>query len=108
MTLEQITIAFLIAVFVAAEIYRMRRGMRGVIVGVSDSADTFGVLPVMSVRVRLNSGREVEASLNACTACLGRLQVGDEVRVADTRDGWTVDLPWFRGRFCTGSGRSQQ
>jgi len=55
-------------------------------------------LPVMRVRVRLQGGQEVTAGLNCCTACLGRLTVGDEVRVTDTADGYTADLPWLLRR----------
>ena len=59
-------------------------------------------LPVVTVQVRLDDGNEVRAKLNCCTACLGRLSVGDEVRVSDTRDGWVVNLPWLRTKSCSG------
>lgn len=100
MTIEQVTVVFVIGVFVAAEIYRAKRGLKGVIVAVDSSSLGPVALPVMTVRVRLESGDEVTAGLNCCTACLGRLQVGDWVRVADSRDGYVIDLPWFRGRKC--------
>lgn len=102
--LEQATILFLVIVFIAAEISRVRRGRRGLIVAVNEPGIPLAAMPVLSVQVRLEDGREVSASLMSCTACLGRFQVGDEVRVADTRDGWVVDLPWFRSRFCASNG----
>jgi hypothetical protein len=102
--LEQATILFLVIVFIAAEIYRSRRGLRGSILAVNDAGLPLIAAPVMSVQVRLRDGREVTASLTCCTACLGRVQIGDEVRVANTRDGWVVDLPWFRGRSCSSHG----
>ncbi len=68
------------------------------IVGMND--DGLGLLlsPVVTVRVRLRDGEEITAGLNCCTACLGRLEIGDEVRVSDSSDGYVVDLPWFRSR----------
>ncbi|MBI5251555.1 MAG: hypothetical protein HY912_18855 [Desulfomonile tiedjei] len=99
MNIEQLTIIFLIAVFAAAEIYRATRGMRGSIIAVNDSG--YGeLLPVTSVKIRLDRGDLVDASLNCCTACLGKLRIGDEVRVCSSRDGYVVDLPWFRRGNC--------
>ena len=102
MTLELATVLFLVAVFLMAEIYRMKRQRRGLIVGLHDSGMSLIVLPEVTVQVRLDDGTEVPAKLNCCTACLGRLTVGDEVRVSDTRDGWVVSLPWLRTGACSG------
>jgi hypothetical protein len=96
--LEQATLVFLVMIFAAAEIFRARRALRGVIVAVQDDVWWSAAMPVIHVRVRLNGGEEVTAALNCCTACLGRFNLGDEVRVANTRDGYVVDLPWFRRR----------
>lgn len=96
--LEQVTLIFLVMVFAVAEIYRAGRARRGVIVALQEDIFSVAVMPVIHVRVRLNGGEEVAAALNCCTACLGRLNVGDRVRVANTRDGYVVDLPWFRRR----------
>jgi hypothetical protein len=99
MNIEQLTIIFLIVVFVTAEIYRAARGMRGAIVEVNDSG--YGAwLPVMSVKIKLDRGDLVDASLNCCTACLGKLRIGDEVRVCSSKDGYVIDLPWFRRGNC--------
>ena len=100
MNIEHITIAFLIAVFVAVEIYRSSRGKRGAIIAINDSG--YGeLLPVLSVKVRLDRGDLVDANLNCCTACLGKLRIGDEVRVCASREGYVVDLPWLRRRSCS-------
>ncbi len=99
MNIEHLTIIFLIGIFVAAEIYRATRGTRGSIVALNDSG-LGELLPVMSVKIRLDRGEVIDASLNCCTACLGRLRIGDEVRVSSSRDGYVVDLPWFRRRNC--------
>ena len=107
MTLELATVLFLVAVFLMAEIYRMKRQRRGLIVGLHDTGMSLIVLPEVTVQVRLDDGTEVPAKLNCCTACLGRLTVGDEVRVSDTRDGWVVNLPWLRTGACSaGSSRN--
>jgi len=103
MTLEQLTLGFLIAVFLAAEVYRFTRGTRGVIVTVDEPAMPFVALPITNVRVRLDDGREVQARLDACTSCMGHLKTGDQVRVAETREGWVVDLPWRNRKHCANS-----
>jgi hypothetical protein len=100
MNIEHATIIFLVIVFAAAEIFRLMRGRRGVIVCEEDCGLPGIALPVTKVRVKLESGDEVAASMNCCTACLGRLKIGDEVRVSHSREGYVVDLPWFRRRSC--------
>ncbi|MCA1961090.1 MAG: hypothetical protein LDL33_09850 [Desulfomonile sp.] len=101
MSLEQATLGFLIAVFLAAEVYRFVRGTRGVIVGVDEPAMPLVALPITNVTVRLDDGRKVQARLDICTSCLGHLKTGDQVRVAETREGWVVDLPWRNRNQCT-------
>lgn len=103
MSLETATFLFLVAAFVAAEIYRMKRGLRGIIIAAHDEGFGHLLLPVMTVKVKLQGGDEIDARLNCCTACLGRLQVGDEVRVVDSRDGYVIDLPWRRRSHCNDS-----
>ena len=100
MSWESITLIFLVTVFATAEIYRVTHGMRGVIVSVEDSPVASLLMPVTTVRVRLGDGREVPAQLNCCTACLGRLRIGDQVRVSDSRSGYVVELPWFNRSHC--------
>ncbi len=95
MTLEQWTLLFLVAVFVAAEIRRIRMGTRGSIVGPADTAHPALSFVLTSVIVRLEDGREVTARMDCCTACLGKLAVGDEIRVIPSSKGWSVGLPWL-------------
>ena len=101
--IEYATVLFLVVVFIAAEVYRMRRAKTGRIVGFEDQGVALVALPMMKVQVRLDDGATVQAHLSSCTACLGRLQIGDAVRVSPTRDGWVVDLPWTRGKKCNSS-----
>ncbi len=100
MSLETLTIIFLVAVFVAAEIWRILRGQRGVIVSTVDDGLGFAFLGMGRVNVRLENGEQVAASVNCCTACLGRLDIGDQVRVTSSKEGYVVDLPWVRRRVC--------
>jgi hypothetical protein len=98
MTLEGITIAFVVAVFVLAEARRVLKGDRGIITGCCDTDIPMAASCSCTVTVRMSDGREVAAKLDGCTACMGRLSVGDEVRVSTTSDGHVVTLPWFRSR----------
>lgn len=100
MNLEHVTLIFLIGFFVAVEVWRIRRGQHGVIVSLGDDGDFPVPLPVTSVQVRLENGAEVKASMSCCTACLGRVQIGDQVKVSPSRDGWIVDLPWLGKKSC--------
>ncbi len=107
MDLETATLVFLIVVFVAAEIHRSLRSRRGVIVGFEDSDLGFLVSPLLTARVRLNDGSEVMASVNSCTACLGRLAVGTQVRVYNSSDGYVVDTPWLEQKLPGSCGSSR-
>jgi hypothetical protein len=95
MTLDHATLIFLVLVFVAAEVYRSLRQEAGVIVSVGNTSLGPVPLPLVAINVRLQSGCEVSANLDCCTACLGRLDVGDEVRVFRSNEGYKVALPWF-------------
>jgi len=106
--IEYATVIFLIVVFVAAEIYRSTRGVRGVISSVRDVGIDPILLPVTPVNVRLESGDEITANVNCCTACLGRLKIGDQVRVCKSKEGYVVDLPWIQNGTCDGSDALKQ
>lgn len=102
--IENVTVIFLVVVFIAAEVYRMTRGERGVISSVRDVGIDPILLPVTPVNVRLENGAEITANVNCCTACLGRLKIGDQVRVCRSKEGYVVDLPWIQNRTCSGLG----
>lgn len=103
MDLETVTLIFLIVVFLAAETYRARRSSRGIIVGFEDSDLGLLVSPVLTARVKLDDGSVIQAELNSCTACMGRLSVGTQVRIYNSSNGYVVDTPWFQrgsGKAC--------
>lgn len=107
MNLEYLTLSFLVVLFLGAEIFRaLSRGLRGVIVAVEDDAEYPLSLLVTLVRVRLTDGRDILASMNCCTACIGRFAIGDEVRVRATGEGFVIDLPWFKGTGCNPTDKS--
>ena len=101
MSLEYITLLFLIFVFTAAEAYRIKRGSRGVVTAINDYGLPSIILPAIQLRVRLTNGQYVTATATSCVACLGRLKIGDEVRVCRSKDGYTADLLWMHSRECT-------
>jgi hypothetical protein len=102
MSADHATLLFLIGLFAIAEIYRISRGTSGKIVAMVDMGLPGVGLPIMKVQVQLSRGEEVTADLACCTACLGRLQVGDHVRVRNSKDGYVVELPWTQHRSCNG------
>ncbi|MGC8657492.1 MAG: hypothetical protein ACP5U1_00290 [Desulfomonilaceae bacterium] len=96
--MEQITLVFLLGVFTFAEIYRAMKSVRGFIVSVDNPGleNFFG--ETRTVIVRLKSGKEIEAKLNQCAACIARMNLGSEVRVFKGSDGYVVDPVWFNTR----------
>lgn len=96
--LEQGTLLFLVMIFFAAEIFRVARGTRGVLLSLTDPGHDLESAALIAARVKLRDGTVIDAGLNYCTACMGRLRVGDEVRVTNSREGYILDLPWFQRR----------
>ena len=101
MSLEYITLFFLFVFFVAAEVYRIKRGCKGVILAINDYGLPSIVLPAVQLQVRLTDGQDVTATASCCVACLGRLKIGDQVRVCRSKDGYTADLLWLQIHDCT-------
>lgn len=98
--LEHITLIFLVCLYATAEIYRVARSHRAIVTALHDTGVPLVPMLEQSVTVRLADGREIRAKMNCCTACLGNIGLGDEVRVSESRDGWCVHLPWFNRRSC--------
>ncbi|MFH0960018.1 MAG: hypothetical protein V1897_15100 [Pseudomonadota bacterium] len=96
MDIEQITLLFLIAIFALAEIYRARRSVRGVVISLEDSGPLNFLGEVRTVVVRLSSGKNVEAKMTSCTACLGNIELGSEVKIYRSSEGYQVDPIWVR------------
>jgi hypothetical protein len=104
MNIELATTIFLITVFLCAELYRLIRGKTGIVVAFIEGLPGTAML-TNKVQVELAGGELVTAEMNACVACLGRVGIGTEVRVAESREGFVVHLPWFRSGKCSGSTR---
>ncbi|MEW6348852.1 MAG: hypothetical protein AB1646_07290 [Thermodesulfobacteriota bacterium] len=107
MSADHATLLFLIVLFVSAEVYRLSRGMSGKVVSVVDTGLPGLGLPVTKVEVLLNRGDRVVADLSCCTACFCRLQVGDQVQVRHSNDGYVVELSWLRQRSCAATAGSR-
>ncbi len=89
--LTWIAFAVLLAAFVAAEIYVHIRGLKGTLVAVESEKPS--CLPGgagICVRVRLSSGKVVEATANPCGLCAGRLQIGDKVTLLRRQDNYVL------------------
>lgn len=105
MDIEQITLFFLIAVFILAEIHRARRSVRGIVIYVENTSPQNFLGEIKTAIVRLNSGSEVRATLTSCSACLGKIDVGSEVKVFNSANGYVIDPVWLRsGKQCAVSG----
>jgi len=102
-SLESLTALFLVGLFLYAEIQQWIGRKKGVIVGVVGSPLPLADLLGSEVRVRMHGGELVTAVVPACTQCMGRLQVGDEVDMVRTRDGYVVKLPFGVRRLSRGS-----
>lgn len=96
MDLEYVTLIFLVAVFLAAEAYRMVRGKRGVVLSVDEGRVGEAALVGVTALILLDNGSKIKADIPACTVCIGRLGVGTEVRVTQSERGHCVDIPWCR------------
>ncbi len=92
---DYLTTVLLVAVFLAAEVYRCVGSRRGVILllNVDETSASFHCSTAL---IRLDDGNEITAEVPPCTLCLGRLGVGEEVRVIRGGRGYSVDLPWFQ------------
>lgn len=98
MNLENLTLIFLIAVFLAAEIYRTRRSVRGIVTFIEDFGPQNFLGEIRTATVKLYSGQEVSAKLTSCSACIGKIGIGSEVKVFKSSEGYMVDPVWFRSQ----------
>jgi hypothetical protein len=96
MDIEQITLLFLVAIFVLAEIYRARRSVRGIVVSMEESGPLNFFGEFSTAVVRLSSGKKVQARMTSCTACLGKIGPGSEVRIFSSSEGYQIDPVWIR------------
>ncbi|MGB9617611.1 MAG: hypothetical protein ACP5M0_11550 [Desulfomonilaceae bacterium] len=108
---DYLTTLSLVAVFLAAELYRCFGSRRGVILDLK-SDERVAALNSATALIRLEDGNEIAAEIPPCTLCLGRLGIGEEVRVIRGARGYSVDLPWFlrsrRSRLACGCDRVGQ
>lgn len=99
MDLEFLTTVLLVLVFIAAELYRVFWSQRGVILSLKERDAGVLFTAGATACIRLADGNEITLDIPPCTLCLGRLCVGEEVRVTRSKSGYSVDLPWSRKRI---------
>ena len=104
MVVENLTLLFLVLVFVLAELWSAVRGLRGVMVGFCDDEIPMLRLADRRVQVRLKDGSLVSAKVSGCTACMNRLAVGDAVSLLRQGAELVVAVPWG-ARSCPGTGK---
>lgn len=102
-SLELMTVLFLVGFFLYVEIRQWVGRRQGVIVGVIGSPLPLANLLGSEVRVRMDDGELITAVVPACTQCMGRLRVGDDVHVVSTGDGYSVKLPFGIRRLSRGA-----
>lgn len=95
---ENATLIFLIAVFLMAELYRTRRSVRGMVISIDECGPQNFLGEIRTAIVRLSSGRDIEAKLTSCSACIGKIGIGSEVKVFKSSDGYMIDPIWFRSK----------
>jgi len=100
MTIEVGTLLFLVIVFVGAEIWTHRHGLRGRVIEMVDDANGLPRMVDRQMKVRLNAGSVVTARVSGCTSCMARFVLGDPVVLVRHSGGYTVTVPWFE-RTCS-------
>ena len=101
MSLEGLTLCFLIFVFLAVEFYVAKRGLDGKVIAFADE-NPLTKFADRKLRVRLSNGAEVVAAVSGCTSCMARFVPGDPVVLVRHSGGYTVTVPWLKPR-CTKS-----
>ncbi|MDP8256294.1 MAG: hypothetical protein P9M14_11135 [Candidatus Alcyoniella australis] len=94
-TVVWITSVALLALWLAAELYRMRAGSEATVLGAVNGDDPAYAIIGCRVRLRLDAEageqpQEIEADALDCETCAGCLMPGDRVRVIRSSRGWHV------------------
>jgi hypothetical protein len=105
----EITSLFLIIVFIAAEFYRFRRRITGLIREVLPlDGDPTGLMGAR-LHVLTPDDREVTALVSGCQMCACRLSIGDTVSLVPGPHGYVLRSAWmpgWTGRACRKGGAS--
>jgi hypothetical protein len=104
----EITAAFLVIVFVAAEFYRFRQRITGSIREIllvdGDPAGIAGV----RLKVETSEAGEVTAFISGCQMCLSPIEIGATVSLVPCPNGYVVKSSWIspkqpNAQCCSGS-----
>ena len=89
------TFFVLVIFFLALEIYKFKYYIKGRVIEFYPSAIGLENLLNSQIKVKLENGQVVEAEAERCTICMGEFQLGDEVRLIQSRNKYIVHLPLF-------------
>ena len=83
------------------ELYVFFNGIPGTFVAFVDEGSLLK-LADRRVLVALNDGRNIEAKVSGCTACMAKFEFGDPLLLIRDSRGYSVTIPWFarRSRAC--------
>ena len=93
-----ITTLFLVAVFVAAEFYRFRLRITGLIREIHPvNGDPTGL---MGARLQISTSDEgeVTAFVSGCQMCVSRVEIGETVSLIPGPNGYIIKSPWIPAR----------
>ena len=93
-----ITTLFLIAVFVAAECYRFRQRITGLIREIQPLDGDLTGLAGARLRIATSVAGEVTAFVSGCQLCASRIQVGEKVLLVPGPNGYILKFPWITRR----------
>jgi hypothetical protein len=92
------TTLFLFAVFIAAELYRFRRRIRGSVREIRPiEGDPTGLMGAR-LQVITSEAGEVTAFISGCQMCLSRVEVGETVSLIPGPNGYLIKSSWISGR----------
>jgi hypothetical protein len=93
----EITTAFLVLVFIAAELYRFKRRISGSIREILPAdGDPTGIAGAR-LKVETAEAGEVAAFISGCQMCASRLEIGARVLLIPGPNGYIVKSPWISG-----------
>ena len=93
-----ITTLFLVAIFIAAEFYRFRRRISGLVREIRPlEGDVTGMMGAR-LRVVTADAQEVTAFISGCQMCVSRVEIGETVSLVPGPNGYVLKSPWISSR----------
>jgi hypothetical protein len=94
-----ITALFLVAVFLAAELYRFKRRIAGLVKEIRFmDGDATGILGAY-VQVATQENGEVVGFISGCQLCACPIAIGESVLLIPGPEGYIIKSPWLDRRL---------